>query len=288
MSKIKNTLISAMAIGLLAGSTVGVAAQDVVEPSSASAGCGGPLVEPGAYDGVNEFTSDIGDVSQAYRAVVPKGYAELAPAPLILWLANLSGFLDPAVEMWSDYLDPAESIFVTAELTHFTHLAPATLVALIDHLAAEYCVDPVRVHAMGQSSSASNVGDLACAAPDRIASFYSGMGSFLPECDSPLPVPLVSLTGDADRELVSRSVEAWAENNGCDPVPLDEDLGSGVTRKEYQGCKADVVLFDVQGVGHGFVRQACVGKQGDYCLANDVFDQLRELERFFAEHRLER
>jgi dienelactone hydrolase len=283
---INTSLISVLAIGLLAGSTAGVAAQDVVEPSSASAGCDGPFVEPGVYDGVNEFTSDIGDVAQAYRVVIPQGYADLAPAPLILWLANLSGFLDPAFEMWSDYLDSAESIFVTAELTDRTHLAPATLVALIDHLAAEYCVDPLRVHAMGQSSSASKVAALACAAADRIASFYGGMGSFSPKCDSPLPVPLVSLTGDADRELVSRSVEAWAENNGCDPEPVDEDLGSGVTRKEYQGCEADVVLYDVQGVGHGFVRQACVDKRGDYCLANDAFDQLRELERFFAEHPL--
>jgi poly(3-hydroxybutyrate) depolymerase len=219
--------------------------------------------------------------------VVPQGYAERAPAPLILWLAAGSGALDPAYEMWSPYLDPAESIFVTAELTHRTHLAPATLVALIDQLAVEYCVDPLRVHAMGWSSSAFVVGALACEAPDRIASFYGGMGSFSPNCDSPRPVPLVSLTGDSDRSSVSRSVEAWAENNGCDPEPAEEDLGSGVTRKEYQGCEADVVLYDVEGAPHGMVRQGCLDDRYDYCFANDVFDQLRELERFFAEHPLE-
>ena len=148
---------------------------------------------------------------------------------------------------------------------------------LIDQLAVEYCVDPLRVHAMGQDSSASSVAALACEAPDRIASFYDGMGNFPPKCDSPRPVPLVSLTGDGDRYSVSRSVEAWAENNGCDPEPVDEDLGSGVTRKEYQGCEADVVLYDVEGAGHGIVRQGCLDDRIDYCIANDVFDQLREL-----------
>jgi dienelactone hydrolase len=283
VSKVKNTLISALAIGLLAGSAVGVAAQIDDEPSSASTGCEEPLAEPGVYDGVNDFE----DAQQAYRVVVPEGYADLSPAPLILNLATGRGFLDPAFEMWSAYLDPAESIFVTAELTHWAHWAPATLVALIDQLVVEYCVDPRQVHAMGWSFSSPIVGDLACAAPDRIASFYGGMGSFSPKCDSPRPVPLISLTGNGDRELVSRSVEAWAENNGCDPEPVEEDLGSGVTRKEYQGCEADVVLYDVEGAGHGLIRQGCIDNRGDYCIANDVFDQLRELERFFAEHPLE-
>lgn len=282
MSKVKNTLIGAMAIGLMAGSAVGVAAQTADEPSSASTGCEKPLPEPGVYDGVN----DLGETQQAYRVVVPQGYAERAPAPLILDLASGSGFLDPAFEMWSAYLDPTESIFVTAELTHSTHLMPATLTALIDQLVAEYCVDPRRVHAMGWSSSASYVAALACEAPHRIASFYGGMGSFSPKCDSPRPVPLVSLTGNGDRELVSRSVEAWAENNGCDPEPVDEDLGSGVTRKEYQGCEADVVLYDVEDFAHGLIREGCLDNRGDFCIPNDVFDQLRELERFFAEHPL--
>ena len=286
MRAIKTSVISILAVSLLAGSTVGVAAQDVVEPSSASAGCEGPLVEPGVYDGVNELTNDIGEVVQAYRVVVPQGYAERAPVPLILFPAAGGGNLDTAFEWWRPYLDPAESIFVVAERVSRGQSDPTTLTALIDRLEEAYCIDPRQIHAMGWSSSASNVAALACEAPDRIASFYGGMGFFPPKCDSPRPVPLISLTGNGDRELVSRSVEAWAENNGCDPEPVDEDLGSGVTRKEYQGCEADVVLYDVEVHAHGLIRQGCLDNRGDFCIPNDVFDQLRELERFFAEHPL--
>ena len=49
-----------------------------------------PLVEPGVYEGINDFE----DAAQAYRVVVPEGYAELAPAPLILWLATGTGDLE--------------------------------------------------------------------------------------------------------------------------------------------------------------------------------------------------
>ena len=47
MSKVKPTLISILAIGLMAGSAVGVSAQTADEPSSASTGCEEPLAEPG-------------------------------------------------------------------------------------------------------------------------------------------------------------------------------------------------------------------------------------------------
>jgi hypothetical protein len=83
VSKVKNTLISVIAIGLLAGSSVGVAAQDEAVPATASAGCDEPLVEPGEYEDTNDFE----EAGQGYWVVVPADYAELAPAPLILWLA---------------------------------------------------------------------------------------------------------------------------------------------------------------------------------------------------------
>jgi hypothetical protein len=57
---IKTSIISILAVGLLAGSAVGVPAQDE-EPAAASAGCAAPLVEPGVYEGLN----DIEDAAQA-------------------------------------------------------------------------------------------------------------------------------------------------------------------------------------------------------------------------------
>ena len=137
---------------------------------------------------------------------------------------------------------------------------------------------------MGQSSSAGTAARLACYAPDRIGSFFVGIAGF--DCTPEQPVPFIAMTGVGDRRTVTQSVEAWAETYSCDPEPIVEDLGSGVTRSGYQGCQADIVLYDVEGVGHGFIRDACLADRFDYCFQNDVFDQLREVERFFSEHPL--
>jgi poly(3-hydroxybutyrate) depolymerase len=104
-------------------------------------------------------------------------------------------------------------------------------------------------------------------------------------CTQQRPVPLMAMTGDPDRRTVTRSVERWAEAYECSSDPIVEDIGSGVTRTAYQGCLADIVLYDVEGVGHGFIRQECASDD-DVCYTNEVFDQLREVERFFAEHPL--
>ena len=52
---IRTTTISILALGLLAGSAIGVAAQADAVPATASAGCDEPLVEPGEYEGTNDF-----------------------------------------------------------------------------------------------------------------------------------------------------------------------------------------------------------------------------------------
>ena len=263
-------------------STSGAAAQDEADavPATASAGCDEPLVEPGEYEGTNDFE----EVGQGYWVVVPAGYAELAPAPLILWLASGGGSLDQSIGWWRPYLDAAESVFVVAEQMSIDHGGAPTLTALIDQLEAEYCIDPRRVHAMGQSSSGPTVAALACDASDRIASFFAAAGPFA-SCTPERPVPLMAMTGDPERRIVTRSVEYWSEAYGCDPEPVIEELGSGVTRTAYQGCLADIVLYDVRGAGHQFIRKECVSD--DYgCYTNEVFDQLIEAERFFAEHPL--
>ncbi len=142
---------------------------------------------------------------------------------------------------------------------------------------------------MGSSSSTVTVMKLACEASDRIASYSVGMAGFpLLLCTPERAVPLLARTGDTDRYAVSRSVEGWAEAYECDGDPVIEDLGAGVTRTAHQGCLADIVLYDVEGAGHGFFHRECVGggELDFYCKPNEVLDQLREMELFFAEHPL--
>ena len=95
MKRARTTLITAVAIGLLAGSAAGVAAQDEA-PSIGSAGCDEPLVEPGVYEGIN----DVDEVTQAYRVVVLQDYADRAPASLILRLSSGGGSLATNFEWW--------------------------------------------------------------------------------------------------------------------------------------------------------------------------------------------
>jgi poly(3-hydroxybutyrate) depolymerase len=132
---------------------------------------------------------------------------------------------------------------------------------------------------------------LACEGSDRIASFVSAIGGFRILCEPERPVPLLAFTGDPDRTFMSSSVGWWAEMAGCQPEPVVEDLGSGVSRQTYQGCEADVLFYDIEGAGHTNFFHECTEDVrlplgGTFCTANEVIDQLQEAERFFAEHPL--
>jgi poly(3-hydroxybutyrate) depolymerase len=85
-------------------------------------------------------------------------------------------------------------------------------------------------------------------------------------------------------------VERWAEANGCEPEPLVEVLGSGVARKLYQGCEAEVLRYAIEGLGHAPVMNECRGPFAEACCAEyeelDELDELDEAQRFFQDHQL--
>lgn len=43
----------------------------------------------------------------------------------------------------------------------------------------------------------------------------------------------------------------WAEHNGCDAEPVEEDVSSNVCKRTWQGCDATVLAI-VDGVGHAW------------------------------------
>ena len=96
-------------------------------------------------------------------------------------------------------------------------------------------------------------------------------------------MPLVAFTSEDDdhRDATLRSVEAWAEAYGCAPETTAEDLGAGVMRHTYEDCAADIELYDIAGVGHGFVRHECLDTT--LCFTNEVFDIADVAQAFFAE-----
>jgi poly(3-hydroxybutyrate) depolymerase len=282
MRVMRVSLAATVSLALVCGLS-GVAAAQADAVASISAGCDKPFVEPGDYAGIN----DVGDDAEKYWVVVPGSYGQKGPVPLVLWLSSGGGFVDMNYAGWRPYLDDIDVLFVVASTETERSLDTDTMLALIDRVEADYCIDLRRIHVMGESTSSDAVGRLACAGSERIASFLGGMGGFdAPGCVPERPVPLFAITGDQERWIVEPSVERWAEANGCDADPLVEDLGSGVSRSTYQGCEGDVVFFDLEGARHGFIFHECVGPAAALCQAYAEVDQLDDALEFFEQHPL--
>jgi poly(3-hydroxybutyrate) depolymerase len=229
----------------------------------------------------------VDDVEQAYWMIVPTGYAASAPAQLELSLATGHGDHDWYLRGARDYVDPAV-LTAIVNTSPGPHRTPAMLAQLVEHLGEEYCVDPDRIHVTGFSSSQMLAAELACVASDRIASVSSSMGSGAPAipCAPERPVPLLSFTGDTDRAGMQSLVDMWADLNECDPEPAVENLGSGVFRKTYQGCAADVVFYDIEGLGHQWPMREPHGKIDEVGFAAQYqeVDYFEENAEFFATH----
>lgn len=249
------------------------------EQAAGSAGCGSALAAPGEYQGLNV----VGEAEQPYWVVVPESYTEGAPAPLYLHLASGSGDHDFFLEGWRPHLDDLDGLM--AMVNTAGGWQNDVYEALIDQIGNDYCIDPLRVHVMGTSSSFYEAERLACEAPDRIASFVAALGGgAYPACTPDRPVPLLTFTGDPDRWGAEALLDTWVELNGCDPTPAVEDLGSGVYRKTYQNCEADILFYDIEGMGHAWPMHEAKGPGAGFVAEYDEVDYLEEAFRFFAEH----
>lgn len=249
-----------------------------------SAGCAEPLVEPGEYEGLNV----VGDVEQPYWMVVPETYADVAPAPLYyLHLASGGGDHNTFLEGWRPHLDDLDGLMAIVNTANVARRSPETALALIDQISGDYCVDPTRIHVMGTSSSFQMADRIACEASDRIASFVAALGGAVwSDCEPERPVPLLTFSGDADRQGVNRLVEKWVVLNECDSDPTVENLGSGVTRKTYVNCDADIMFYDIEGMGHVWPMHEAKGPAVAFVAEYDEVDYLEAAFEFFSDHPL--
>jgi poly(3-hydroxybutyrate) depolymerase len=249
--------------------------------ASSSSGCEGTLVGAGEYEGFN--LTDEGE--QKYWVIVPDGYEESAPVPLYLHLASGGGAPDPFLAGWRPYLDDIDGLSVIVSTRQSHERSIETMRKLLDQLEQDYCIDTDRIHAIGTSSSSSTVAILACEEAERIASFGGGMGDLRSHlCEPERAVPLVIFTGDPDRHVVDLTVEQWTEFNGCETELSVADLGSGISKKTYQGCEGDVVYYDIAGMGHVWPLHECIGPGAEYCAAYVEIDYLDEVIAFFNDH----
>lgn len=220
------TSATVMTTALMAVLVGAVSAQPEEMPHS-SVGCEAPLAAPGDYKG----TFEMDDGSDDHWVVVPEGYADRAPAPLVLWLSNADGSADANYAGWRPELDGIDALFAVAGTSHRSD--PDAMLALVDRLEVEYCIDTRHIHPMGSAWTAGPAAALACAAPERVASFYAGMGGFeVADCDPARSVPVLSITGDADRSAVTASIKQWQELNGTHRGPSRRGAGFGCQARQ--------------------------------------------------------
>lgn len=165
--------------------------------------------------------------------------------------------------------------------------------AFFDALLAEVgdtaCIDTSRVYATGLSNGAMFTSYLVCERSEVIAAAAPVAGvTDVEPCPAEEPVPLFAIHGTADPILLFNggvdasalhaivdpdaqpgttakpsvdldgegypaAVRAFAARNGCDPEPVDTQVGTEVTRRTYE-CPpgGEVEFFIVEGGGHSW------------------------------------
>ena len=254
------------------------------EALPSSAGCDLPRATPGEYSGVHQ----VGDLEQPYSVVVPEAYSSGDPVPLYLHMQIPSADDDVWLATWRPYVQDIPGVMVMVTTSREEFKEPENIIALADEVSDQYCIDPHRIHALAGYKGIYSVRQLACEQADRIASVAIANGdSFDFPCNPSRPVPLLAFTGDIHRPGMTRLVDMFVDLNGCDPDPEVEDVGSGVVKKTYQDCRADVVFYDIEGMsGYEWPMHEATGPGATYIVEYDEVDYIDDAIAFFASHPL--
>jgi polyhydroxybutyrate depolymerase len=144
------------------------------------------------------------------------------------------------------------------------------VVALLDQLERQLCVDRRRVFATGMSNGAVLSHRLACELADRLAAVAPVSGTDMTSrCTPSRAIPLLQIHGTADGHVpfrggqgcgptnvsftsVPETISRWRTRNGCgegSSVTFTQGEGSCTS---YAGCRADVTLCSIEGGGHNW------------------------------------
>ncbi len=165
----------------------------------------------------------------------------------------------------------------------------AFLDAVVAELQARSDIDGDRLYLTGFSNGALMVYDYTCARSEVFAAVAPMAGSNVTGCVPSQPVSLLHQHGDVDLVVpyagglalgslvssapfppVESSVAAWAEADGCAPVPTVATDGA-IRRSTWTDCSegTEVQLVRVAGKGHAWLRSG-------------AFDPLDDVLTFFG------
>jgi polyhydroxybutyrate depolymerase len=180
---------------------------------------------------------------------------------------------------------------------------------LIDHISADYRVDPRKVHATGFSHGGTMSFVLACRLADRIASVAAVSGVLPDRYFSGCPVdrtvstllfhgtadrihPITGyLAGDYTTTPVPETPTFWAEHNNCSLDPTTTDAPdvdttdqTTVTLIEYPECDegAEVQFYRIEGGGHTWPGR--VDQSPNWGMVNMDIDASTLIWEFFVRH----
>ncbi len=165
---------------------------------------------------------------------------------------------------------------------------------LIEEVSNTVTVDPVRVYVDGMSNGGSMANRVACELAGKVAAIGVVTGPPVEPpggCNPERPISLIAFYGTEDplvayeggtvseswiSKLIDRSlhsvsfpsvtsyIEAWAERDGCSPVPKLIPTHGDASGVHYSGCKdsSEIVFYTIEGGGHTWPggRPTFVGK----------------------------
>ena len=224
----------------------------------------------------------IAGLERVYTLSLPATYTGLEPAPVIVNLHGLGGSGRELASVSGLEPDAWERGYVMVypnAVGGVWNMQDATdvdfLVALLDQVATEVCIDKARIFAAGISQGGEFASFFACSKPGSLAAIASvALVNYFERCATWDAMPLVAFAGTNDPlyrpatglslnieypgEAVdrpgplAREAASWAEANGCDPTPSEAPGPAGTTLFTFAcGAGADVeyVLHDG---GHGW------------------------------------
>lgn len=141
------------------------------------------------------------------------------------------------------------------------------VVAIIEHLEDQACIDRDRVYATGFSNGGYMAYRIACEVPGMfaaVAPVAAVLGIAPEDCNPDEPMSVIHFHGTADFNVaydgrpwlgapgVREVMEDWAARNGCDPDPVVTSQVDDVTCETWPSCDGDaeVTLCTIDGAGH--------------------------------------
>ncbi|HEY7137689.1 MAG TPA: hypothetical protein VIB48_21730 [Acidimicrobiia bacterium] len=264
------------------------------------------LTIPVGYDGKKPFPVVLGlhALTVSYEFVAPMiGFADMEKRYPFIGVAP-SGRLDGTTPFW--LAAPAPDNY---DLTFFNDL--------LDLLEARLCVDTSRVYSTGMSNGAQMSSLLACRLSSRITAVAPVAGVEFYDLCHGRPVPVIAFHGTADPIVtydggglnsiriadidfwkgnvppglptfhgVDAAMQTWARHNRCDPVPVEVRIAPEVRRRTWQHCKADTVLYIIDGGGHAWPGKPVPGFEGQFGHATTEIDATTLIFQFFSEQRI--